>query len=364
MTDTRQTTCATPAWVHWWANLTATVTLPLLLLGAEVTTKQVGMVDPDWPTPPWQLWLSSWRDSGLGFLIEHGHRLAGYTVGTCVIVLVLSLWLTEPRRWLRWLGVAALAGVVIQGVLGGMRVVLNAWLGSDLALIHGVFGQIVFSLLVTLAVCTSRRWAAADIPFGGSSAAHGAPGVADPVSKEVVRRCSLLVLGLLLLQLTLGAVLRHQGSTLGQRGHLLGAFAVVAAVVWLARSARGGSDRGLDRPLKVLSCLIVLQILLGVEAWLTKFAVPAYQVAEPRPLGRDLVRSAHVLVGALVLASAVVVALEAHRQTWTESAGADTAERRAGDLPHENIGLAAEAAARQGSQSHGTEVAAARLEGV
>src|SRR5271166_3964472 len=109
MADVSNTPVAAPRWVHYWAVLTAVVTLPLLLLGAEVTTKQVGMVDPYWPTPPWQLWLSSWRDSGLGFLIEHGHRLAGYTVGTCTIVLAVSLWLLEPRRWVRWLGLAALA---------------------------------------------------------------------------------------------------------------------------------------------------------------------------------------------------------------------------------------------------------------
>jgi heme a synthase len=349
MTDTRATTGTAPRWVHWWAVLTAAVTLPLLLLGAEVTTKQVGMVDPDWPTTPLRLWFSSWQDYGLGYLIEHGHRLAGYTVGACVIVLVLALWLTERRRWLRWLGVAALAGVVIQGVLGGMRVKLNALYGPELALIHGCFGQMVFALLAALAVCTSRGWEKGTFIFSVRAPA------------ETTRRWSLIVVGLLLLQLLAGAVLRHEGSTLAQRGHLLGAFAVVAAFVWLARSAwRAGSvsdrsepasdsreptsDRGLERALMLLGILIALQVLLGVEAWLTKFAAPAYAVVAPQPLGRDLVRSAHVLIGALVLAAAVAVALEAQRRAWAVGQVADlpaAVHRQVGNLPHETEAVAA-----------------------
>src|SRR5947209_14144525 len=119
---------ATPSrWLHRWAVLTVVVTLPLLFLGAEVTTKQVGMVDKEWPTAPWLLWVKSWKENGgLAFLIEHSHRLAGYTVGTCTIVLVAGLWLTERRRWLCWLGTAALLGVIVQGILGGMRVLLHA----------------------------------------------------------------------------------------------------------------------------------------------------------------------------------------------------------------------------------------------
>src|SRR5436190_9755727 len=84
-------------WLHYWAMLTVCATLPLLALGAEVTTKQVGMVDKEWPTYPWHLWLESWQEKGLGFLIEHGHRLAGYIVGCCAIVLMMGLWLGQSR---------------------------------------------------------------------------------------------------------------------------------------------------------------------------------------------------------------------------------------------------------------------------
>ncbi|MBY0524941.1 MAG: COX15/CtaA family protein [Gemmataceae bacterium] len=297
-----------PRWVHWWAVLTVLVTLPLLLLGAEVTTKQVGMIDPDWPTPPWQMWLTSWRRD-VAYLVEHSHRLAGYTVGTCGIVLVAGLWLCEPRRWLRWLGAAALLGIIGQGLLGGFRVRLNAILGTDLAMIHGIFGQIVFALLASVALCTSRRW--------GESMETW-----SPEDTLLLRRWSLLLTGVVLLQLFLGAALRHRGLAIAQRLHLLVAFGVVASAVWFARQAweSPASDRRLLGMVKVLGVLIAVQLLLGVEAWMVKFSSPEL-AAQPAILGRDLVRSAHVLVGSLILATSVGLTLESHRRTgWvTES---------------------------------------------
>src|ERR1700736_635287 len=117
-------------WLHRWALLTACATLPLLLLGAEVTTKQVGMVDQQGFRPPWHMLTVYLQDHGLvqtrglGFVIEHSHRLVGFVVGTCIIVLAVGLWRKERRRWVRWLGITALAGVIVQGLLGGFRVQL------------------------------------------------------------------------------------------------------------------------------------------------------------------------------------------------------------------------------------------------
>src|SRR5262249_538727 len=110
-------------WPHRWAVLTVCATVGLLLIGARVTTLGVGMAAPEWRTHPLHLFFSSRNDSG--YLIEHSHRLAGYVVGCCVIVLAVLLWLREPRRWVRWLGIAALVGVTLQGILGGFRVRLH-----------------------------------------------------------------------------------------------------------------------------------------------------------------------------------------------------------------------------------------------
>src|SRR6516164_7430859 len=109
-------------WLHRWAVFTASSTFILLLLGAIVTTFRVGMADPIWPTYPWHLLLVSWEEPRPGFLVEHSHRLAGYIVGCCVIVLAVGLWRNDPRRWVRQLGLLALLGVIVQGLLGGFRV--------------------------------------------------------------------------------------------------------------------------------------------------------------------------------------------------------------------------------------------------
>ncbi len=130
-------------WLHAWAILTVLAALPLLFLGAEVTTKGVGLADPVGYRHPWEL-LQILADStglgagGLGLQIEYSHRIAGFTVGICAIVLVVGLWVWEPRRWVRWAGVAALVLVGIQGLLGKYRVDLHdlAWIGPSLPLIH------------------------------------------------------------------------------------------------------------------------------------------------------------------------------------------------------------------------------------
>src|SRR6516162_1994804 len=212
-TLTTGNTMVSPRWLHRWAVLTVCATFVLLLLGAVVTTFRVGMADPVWPTYPWHLLLISWDEPSPGFLIEHGHRLADYLLGLCTIVLAGLLWKFEPRRWVRWLGTAALAGVIVQGLLGGFRVLLNALVGTDLALVHGCFGQLVFALLVSVALVTSRGWA------GAGDEPREAPG-------RRLRNWSLFTAGLIYVQLVFGAVVRHTDSPLGRRGHLLVAFAV------------------------------------------------------------------------------------------------------------------------------------------
>src|SRR5437588_781130 len=132
----------TPRWLHRWAVGTVCATVVLLSLGAVVTTFRVGMADPIWPTYPWHLLLISYQEPRPGFIIEHTHRLAGYVVGCCVIVLAMGLWRYHARRWLGWLGMAGLAAVIVQGLLGGFRVLLNALVGTDLALVHGLFAQL------------------------------------------------------------------------------------------------------------------------------------------------------------------------------------------------------------------------------
>lgn len=288
-----------PRWLHVWAVLTVGATVALLALGAMVTTFQVGMADPVWPTVPWHLALIDWTEPNPGFVIEHTHRLAGYIVGCCVIVLTVGLCLSARRSWLKWLGVAALAGVIVQGMLGGFRVVLHALLGTNLAVIHGCFAQIVFSLLVSLAVIT----------------AAGFPTAAPVEDLPNLRRWSRVLTGLVFLQLVWGALLRHTNGALFQRLHFLTAFAVMAAAVWLGQLvlANPSARARLGRTLIVLGVLLVLQIMLGVESWLGKFSGIVMPELHRPTIGQAIVRISHVVTGSFILATSVVLAVLVYR---------------------------------------------------
>jgi heme a synthase len=300
MPSTISETRFAPRWLHAWSVLTAGATVALLALGAVVTTFQVGMADPVWPTVPWHLALIDWHEPNPGFVIEHSHRLAGYVVGCCVIVLTVGLLMSARRNWLKWLGVAALAGVIAQGLLGGFRVLLHAWLGTNLAVIHGCFAQIVFSLLVSLAVITSARFAAAGLP--AEETPH-------------LRRWSLALTMLVFLQLVWGALVRHTNGALAQRMHFLTAFAVVAIAVWFARTAwmMPGTRRVLARTLILLGVLLTLQVMLGVESWLSKYAGVLLPETHKPTVGQAATRVAHVLVGSFILATSVVLTVLLHR---------------------------------------------------
>jgi cytochrome c oxidase assembly protein subunit 15 len=304
-----------PRWLHLWAVITVCATFVLLFLGAVVTTFRVGMADQVWPTFPWHLLLISWDEPSAGFLIEHSHRLAGYIVGCCVIVLAIGLWRCDPRRWVRRLGLLALLGVIVQGLLGGFRVRLNALLGTDLAVIHGCFAQIVFALLVTLALVTSARWLSGAARLDAQ--AFG------------LKRWAIFTAGLIYLQIVLGAIMRHTYSVAGQRGHLVIAFGVVAAFVWLLKLALEERDRSLLASIFLLGGFLLVQVLLGVEAWVQRVAAGPAEMQERITIAQATVRTAHVLVGFCIFSTAVAITLRAH---WILGTKASLAQAPAGHL--------------------------------
>jgi heme a synthase len=293
-----------PRWLHAWAILTVCASVPLLFLGADVTSLKVGMADPVWPTYPWHLALVSWSESGLGFLIEHGHRAFGYLVGTCVIVLALGLWYGQPRRWLKWLGVAVLVAVIAQGVLGGARVRLNALVGTDLALAHGCFAQLVFGLFTSVVTFTSPDWDA----YPAKKTAEAARRLAS---------WSAITTALVFTQLILGGVVRHTHVVFGPRGHLLLAFAVVALTIKLVHMIHEAhpDNRHLGRLGTILIILIAVQVLLGVESWMIRFNSGPLADYQPASLGQALVRAGHFLVGSAMFATSLVTTLWAYRMS-------------------------------------------------
>ena len=294
-----------PRWLHWWAVLTVCFTAVLLAIGAVVTTFQVGMTDPVWPTYPWHLALINWREPQPGYIIEHTHRLAGYVVGASTIVLAVALWRSRPRHALGWLGMLALLGVIAQGVLGGLRVVLDQAHGTDLKMIHGSFAPLVFSLLVCLAVLTAHPWDAGGTELTG------------------LRRWSRLTSGLVYAQLLLGGLVRHNvQAALGQRGHFLVAFLVVVAVAFLVKAVFQSTavTRGMVTAAILLAAFVLLQVMLGIEAWLMKFGGTGLVDSRPVTIGQAIIRTAHFLLGSAIFATSVALTLLAHLHSAPEIA--------------------------------------------
>lgn len=287
-----------PRWLRAGAVLTALAALPLVTLGAEVTTKKVGMVDPQGFQVPWHLFTVPGEKLYLGYLIEHGHRLAGFVVGVCCIVLAVGMGLFA-RGWYRWLGLVALLAVSAQGVLGIFRVNLNALLGADLAALHGCLAQLVFATLVAVAVLSSRSWCE--------------PAVTPPG----LRRPGLWLAVLMYVQVVLGAITRHllPAYPLTQRLHVLLAFVVVGLVFVLAgKLRREGSNPAARRVALGLGVLVLIQPVLGVEAWVRRFGAATLPELVPSSPVLDLVRSGHHVLGTLIFAATVALTVLLYRR--------------------------------------------------
>ena len=302
-------------WPHRWAVALACATFPLLWVGGLVTTTDAGMAVPDWPTTygynlflyPWSSWLAGPWD----LFVEHGHRLLGALVGMITIGLLAVLWRVDARPWMRWLGVAALALVIVQGVLGGMRVRLDE---RTLAMLHGCTGPLFFAVTIAMAVFTSTRWRI------GSPALSIAP-------TGHIRRLAVVTCILVYLQIVLGAVVRHvpiaaEPTTFvhAVRFHLFMAAVLALHIVFLCwlvlRHARAIQPlRGLA---STLAALLLVQLALGAATWIVKFAAPSWApiwistgLAAIQDGGwlQTHVITGHVAVGSLLLATSLALAL-------------------------------------------------------
>lgn len=284
------------AWLHRLALTTAGTTLFLLFVGALVTSKGVGLAVPDWPTTfGHNMFLFPWAGMVGGVFYEHGHRLVASGVGFLTLVLAVCLWLKEPRAWLRWLGAGALLLVTVQGIVGGLRVVL---LEQDFAIIHAALAQAFFGLVVAMALFTSRPWSEARTP---EPAAEG---------WTMFQWFCLAATLLIYLQSLLGAVIRHTGTAVVL--HVLMALVVtVQTGLVVAKGLRLGDGVPVFRTLSLaLGLLLVLQLALGTGSFAARFLAfgalwqPGVIVA---------VTTAHVVTGALMLGLSVVMTLWAFR---------------------------------------------------
>lgn len=263
--------------LHRYACATFAAAFVLLIAGGLVTSTDSGLAVPDWPLAYGQMFPPMVG----GILYEHGHRMIAGVVGLMIAALAIWLWRVEPRPWVRRLGTVALIGVVVQALLGGLTVILL--LPPAVSIAHACLAQLVFSSLAGLAVATSPAW----------------QDVAAHPTDAATRVQTALLAAAVFVQLIFGAVIRHTGR--GLTLHVAGAVVVllsVARLMWRL-SRQPARDERLWRIVRLLPIAVVAQIGLGLTAW--AFGQPV------------LVATAHVALGAAILALSCMSALWAHR---------------------------------------------------
>ncbi len=277
------------------AVVTCVVALLPISIGSVVTTLKAGMAFADWPTSDGQNmllypWLNDLRNTDK--FVEHGHRLAGVLIGLVSIALVVVTFLKEQRRWVRGGAIAILIAVIAQGLLGGMRVRMDA---QVLAMTHSITGGVFFTLCVLFAILV--RTAGRNVEGSDSriSPAAFAAGLFLPVA----------VLG----QYFLGGMFRHLGRMLHE--HVAGAIIVtlLAAVVLFALLR---SDLpSIQRRGRWLASALFVQLCLGMGSWVTKLGFPTLGwVATANSPAQNIVCRLHTVGGMLLLATASAGAME------------------------------------------------------
>ena len=316
-------------WLHRTARLTAGATFLLIVIGGIVTSTDSGLAVPDWPTTfGYNMFLYPLSEMVGGILYEHSHRLMGSLVGLLTVGLFVFLLVKDSRRWLKWLGLAALIAVIVQGVLGGLRV---TQIDRNFAIVHACLAQAFFALLCGIAWFTSRDWTEDEGESDRQSAISNQPSVKRPslnknalaenrepkaeshLETQKLRRLSLITTCLIYVQLIFGAILRHTGSRLD--AHLLFAFLVTLHIFLLARRLLSvGSETqriGQSMPMVLLG-LLAIQLMLGTGAFFAKLTAFGETFATALTV---TITTAHVAVGALMLVSSFVLTLKIYRFT-------------------------------------------------
>lgn len=303
--------------VHRVALATACTALLPITVGALVTTKQYGMAFADWPTSDGHNmllypWMADLLRGALDKFFEHGHRLAGVLIGCCSMALAFVAWKLENRRWVRRLAAVVLAMVIVQGRLGGDRVLRDdpRW-----ALFHGTFAALVFTTMVATAVVTSRRWF--EIFAEDVAGRSDRPAALSDRGRAFVTAAPFVIL----LQYVLGGFLRHLGMALYE--HVFGAIVVAIVAGTAAFFAVRSRSPLTSRWGKWLAVTLLLQLSLGIGTWITRFgfATLGYVAVSQSPL-QVVFRTSHTVVGMLVLASSTMAALStvALRRTSSDAA--------------------------------------------
>jgi cytochrome c oxidase assembly protein subunit 15 len=280
---------------HYYALFTAYATFIVIIAGALVTSNEAGLAVPDWPTS-----FHTFRMPRMvgGVLYEHGHRmLAGFTI-LLTLGIVLYTLAVDRRGWMKKLAIGAFSTIIIQAILGGVTV-LN-FLPPAISTAHALVGQTFFCIAVAIALFTGQKYT-------------------SEVERTAVDRRKPSLIGLTLLsvlvlyvQLALGGMFRHKGMS--WEPHVFNAAVVAIVLTWTSVRVLSyySQVEALRRPAVIMLGLTILQLCLGFVSFLTK-VIWGKDAVQPMPM---MVWStvAHVAVGALLLATAVILAIQAWRR--------------------------------------------------
>lgn len=293
-------------WTSLFSKVAVAATFLLVVAGGLVTSNEAGLAVVDWPNSfGSNMFLFPLARMTGGIYYEHAHRLFGALVGLTTIALAFRLWRRDERGWLKRLSLVAVALVVLQGILGGLRVTGGFTLSTSeidmapsltLALFHGVLGQFFLGVMVVIAVVTSRLW------FDETSPEQR-PSVKDD------RTFQRWLIVIMIVQLVLGAAQRHMAA-------LLIVHICLATVVVLLAVMVGGRAWGLyrgSRPVEILGKLLIIVVCVQAFLGIAALAVTQGRAVVGLPTTLEVtITTTHQATGAALLALSVMLHL------WTQ----------------------------------------------
>jgi heme a synthase len=281
-------------WLHRYAILLAACTLFLVLAGASVTSNEAGLSVPDWPLSYGKIM----PEMTGGVFYEHGHRMVATTVGFLTIIMAIWLWRADPRAGMRKLGWAALGGVIVQGLLGGLTV--KMLLPPVVSVLHACLAQLFFSTTVAMAMMTGKPW-------------HEGPSYVTDHGWPSLRSLAIFAPACVLLQIALGAGFRH--GAIGVMPHIAGAVLVVFVLLVVGAFVlqQFPEHRSLRFCAIAMMAVTLLQVFLGISAYLGR-------LSSAEKVGSMLVTTvAHVAGGALTLAATILLSIQIRRNVLSKS---------------------------------------------
>lgn len=264
----------------------------VITAGALVTSNDAGLSVPDWPRSFGYLVKVPHFVGGVRY--EWTHRMLAGSLATLTLGIASWTLVVDRRRWMCWLAVGAFSTVIAQAILGGLTVLLLQPPAVSAA--HATVAQTFFCIAVVIAVFTSR------------GSVEELPRVEFDQRRPSLFTLTLLSVFVLYVQLILGAMFRHHGMSWWP--HLTNAVIVSFVLAWTAVRALSfySQIEAVRRPATLMLSLLIAQLCLGFAAFLTRVEWGKNAVQPELPMVISTV--SHVAVGALLLATAVVLAIQ------------------------------------------------------